>query len=119
MRESQRKRGAPVELVDEIIAIVAQHKTGEYEDEYEGCPSSLEKDGVWNIADAVCLPPSLFDSTRFVSHHFPLALQLSTSSMWISPAWSAEWFVRSLRPCGPPRLDSYSPPTCGLSFPRR
>jgi hypothetical protein len=30
VRESQKKRGAPVELVDEVIEIFAQHKAGEY-----------------------------------------------------------------------------------------
>ena len=30
MRESQRKRGASVELVDQVMEIFAEHKTGEY-----------------------------------------------------------------------------------------
>ncbi|CAK9784255.1 serine-tRNA ligase [Cutaneotrichosporon oleaginosum] len=35
VRESQRKRGAPVELVDEVIEIFAQHKSAQYEMEIE------------------------------------------------------------------------------------
>ncbi|WOO77826.1 Serine--tRNA ligase, cytoplasmic [Vanrija pseudolonga] len=35
VRESQRKRGAPVELVDEVIEIFAQHKAAQYEVENE------------------------------------------------------------------------------------
>ncbi|KAL1408452.1 Cytosolic seryl-tRNA synthetase [Vanrija albida] len=35
VRESQRKRGAPVEIVDEVIEIFAQHKAAQYELEGE------------------------------------------------------------------------------------